>query len=148
VYFTQSYATLYGSLEIQKFKETWQRATARHPILRTALLLRDEPLQVVHAKIEVSIHQEDWRTLPVSEHASRLEDCCKWIGIKEWTWRAHLCGESALICTQNDQHVFVLSMHHVLLDGWSMARLLGETLRDYFASTQNIAHIEIAQARP
>jgi len=39
-------------------------------------------------------------------------------------------------------------MHHVLLDGWSMARLLGETLRDYFASTQNIAHIEIAQARP
>ena len=61
-YFEQSVFTLEGELDVASFQRAWQFVVDRHPILRSSFIWDlEKPLQVVHRKVAIKIHEQDWR---------------------------------------------------------------------------------------
>ncbi|MFG1681418.1 amino acid adenylation domain-containing protein [Nonomuraea sp. NPDC049269] len=111
----------------------WQHAADLHPILRTAVVWEDvdTPLQVVYERATLPITHADWRSLP--EHDRRRElrrliAADRAAGV-EFT-QAPLSRLSIIRLTDTRVEV-IWSVHHILVDGWSAAELLGEVLSHY-----------------
>src|SRR6188474_1261320 len=66
--------TLEGPLDVAAFEAAWRRVLARHAMLRTGFVWKeqDEPLQVVLREVDLPFEVHDWRSLGASEQRDRL----------------------------------------------------------------------------
>jgi hypothetical protein len=91
----------------------------------------EEPLQVVHERVEVEIEELDWRGEEEGKEEERLE---RWLRADRRRgfeyWRAPLM-RMTLIRVGAEVSYFVWSHHHLLLDGWSLRMLLKELFECY-----------------
>jgi amino acid adenylation domain-containing protein len=64
-----------GEVDIPTYVQAWQRVVDRHTALRTFFVWEglDEPLQVVRARVNLTLAVEDWRALAAEERQARLE---------------------------------------------------------------------------
>ncbi|MFL5355871.1 amino acid adenylation domain-containing protein [Archangium sp.] len=134
-YFQQLGWTFHSALELPLFRRAWEAVVDRHPILRTAFFWQElpQPLQVVHPHVELPWHEHDWRGLPASEQQAKLEAF-----LREDHARGFELSRPPLMritVMRLDEHVyrFVLSLHHLLLDGWSTGLLIQELFGSYDA---------------
>ncbi|MEY4579588.1 MAG: Linear gramicidin synthase subunit, partial [Pseudomonadota bacterium] len=130
IYVTQLAVTIAG-LDTARFVAAWRRALERHTILRTSFVwdLQREPLQFVHEKAELAYEFCDLRGVP--DQAEQLHTF-----VREQHRRGFALGRAplwrvALVQLDERRQHFVWTHHHLLLDGWSTARLLDEVLLDY-----------------
>jgi amino acid adenylation domain-containing protein/non-ribosomal peptide synthase protein (TIGR01720 family)/FkbM family methyltransferase len=135
VYVVQLWCRLTGELDRDAFARAWRWVVEHHPVLRSSFRVSPggRPLQAVHTRVEVAVEREDWRSLSRTEQEQRLtklrhED--RALGFDPGQaplarWRLIDLGERG--------HWFVWSNHHLLLDGWSYAAVLGELLACYAA---------------
>src|SRR6266511_66713 len=72
----QIIGTLPEALEFPAFREAWERAVARHAILRTGFRWEGlkEPRQEVHRHVRLRVELRDWRGLSESDQETRLDD--------------------------------------------------------------------------
>ncbi|MFY1634920.1 amino acid adenylation domain-containing protein [Solwaraspora sp. WMMB335] len=115
------------------FRTAYDRLVARHPGLRSSFDLGSctEPLQIVHTRIADGIDVADLRTL--EPDAARAEVLAHMRQRRRhryafdqpplFLFRAHLLPSGVVD--------LVFSFHHVLLDGWSVATVVGDLFRDY-----------------
>ncbi|HEX5719284.1 MAG TPA: amino acid adenylation domain-containing protein [Thermoanaerobaculia bacterium] len=121
------------ALDPQALHRALRRLLGRHPVLRTSFHLTgfSEPLQLVHADVEVPLAVADLRHLPQSVEQQAVDD---WIAAEKrnplpWTsapllrFQVHLRTKGASQLT--------LSFHHAILDGWSVAAMLAELFHLY-----------------
>ncbi|MEU9076961.1 amino acid adenylation domain-containing protein [Kitasatospora sp. NPDC048538] len=115
----------------EEFRRALDRLTARHPALRTAFdLSGPEPLQVVHPRVHGALETVDLRPLDdaaadaeVRAHVEeRRHHPYAFDRAPLYLFRAHIRPSTVDL---------VLSFHHALLDGGSVATLLRELLQDY-----------------
>ncbi|MBL1102148.1 amino acid adenylation domain-containing protein [Streptomyces coffeae] len=114
------------------FRRSFDRLVARHPVLRSAFDLAgfSEPLQIVGAPEPGGLDIVDLRSLDsaaadaeVRAHIDeRRRHAYAFDRAPLYLFRAHLRPEAVDL---------VLSFHHALLDGGSVANLLQELLQDY-----------------
>jgi amino acid adenylation domain-containing protein len=137
------------NLNVSDLGRAWQQVLARHSILRTAFFWEglDEPLQVVHRRVELPLEQHDWRRLAPEEQQRQLEILLK-------TDRQHgfVLSEAPLmrmILVRMDEtaHTVVCSYHHLLLDNWSVVLVLQELLAWYEAFQQGRT-LDLPRPRP
>ncbi|HEY9663562.1 MAG TPA: condensation domain-containing protein, partial [Allocoleopsis sp.] len=137
-YFTQTWGTLVGALNVTAFRQAWQQVVDQYPILRTAFIWEqlDAPLQVVYRQVILPFEQQDWR------HLSNSEQQQQW---QTWLQRDRQRGcnpaqaplmRMTLIQLADDRYQFIWSHHHLLLDGWSTPLLLRDVLLSYKAYCQ------------
>ncbi|RME99827.1 MAG: amino acid adenylation domain-containing protein, partial [Chloroflexi bacterium] len=105
----------------------WQRLVNRHPALRTAILPHTEPPeQQVHRRAELPFHYFDWQNLPAAEQESRLADFLA----ADRRQGFHLSRPPLLrlACFQTaPAHCrWLVTAHHIILDGRSIPLLLAE----------------------
>ena len=117
-------------LDIQRFRDAWQTAVDAHDSLRTGFHLTDgQALQVVHARAALPVRLQDARA-----HANPAA-ACDALAIEERAAGFDLARPPlmrlAVVCTDADRHHLIWTCHHLLLDGWSQSRLLGEVLARY-----------------
>jgi amino acid adenylation domain-containing protein len=128
---------LTGEFDLPALRRALATACSRHDVLRTSFHLADyrEPIQLVYREATVPVEVEDLAGRPAS-----AEECDA--ALRDW-WlreqgtpfdlarpplvRCHVLRRSA------DSWQCSLSVHHVVLDGWSLARLITEVLLDYDA---------------
>ena len=116
----------------QRFRAAWQAVVDAHDILRTGFVWQgdlEQPLQVVQRHLEVPFRVLDWcgqtdldaalQTLADEERAQGLD-----------LTRAPLL-RLVLVRTAADRYHLIYTNHHILMDGWSSAQLLGEVLQHY-----------------
>jgi thioesterase domain-containing protein/acyl carrier protein len=133
IHVEQALFVLTSELDVARFAAAWQAVVDRHAILRTAFVWRGrpEPLQVAlrHAPVPLAVH--DWRARPPGEHdaafAAYLADDRRAGFAPE---RAPLL-RIALFRTGERSHRLVVTFHHVVMDGWSLAVVLSEALASY-----------------
>lgn len=135
VYVEQLSCRLNGELDVAAFERAWQRTVERHTVLRTAFVTAGlkEPVQVVHRQVKLPFHQEDWRTLNEADLSSRLEAFVKAERQRGFDPAAAPLLRIALLRLADDGYRFVLTYHHLLLDGWSFAALIQEVFAQYEA---------------
>ncbi|MFK4445890.1 amino acid adenylation domain-containing protein/non-ribosomal peptide synthase protein (TIGR01720 family) [Caballeronia udeis] len=129
VYLNQLRADIDG-LDVARFGAAWAAVTARHDILRTGFVPQGEGwLQWVARSVELPLSHHDLRGR--HDLAAALDDLAS-ADLKQGfdVTRAPL-QRLSLIRVDTDRYHFVWTHHHVLMDGWSVAQLLGEVLRHY-----------------
>ncbi|WP_445166401.1 amino acid adenylation domain-containing protein [Mycolicibacterium sp. Dal123E01] len=130
VYAVQLYVTMSGPLDPDRLHAAVQAAVARHPNLAARFSQRfDEPVQVIPAEPVVP-----WQyfELDGQDIESQIAQVCAAERIAVCELRNEPAFRAALIRTGADQYRFVLTNHHIVLDGWSLPILLGEVFAGYY----------------
>ncbi|MDT5270271.1 MAG: hypothetical protein QOH49_2457, partial [Acidobacteriota bacterium] len=148
-YFIQFNYTFRGRLDVPAFKQAWQRVVERHAVLRTLFTWErsDKMFQVVRGKIQLPWQDLDWRGVPLDEQEIRLlrfleEDRARGFDLSQ----APLM-RLTLIHSQESTYDFVVDIHHLLLDGWSVALVLNEVFAFYEAFRKG-QDVRVEPARP
>jgi amino acid adenylation domain-containing protein/non-ribosomal peptide synthase protein (TIGR01720 family) len=124
-------AVTFDGLDPSRFRAAWRAAYARHDILRSTFHARDgaEPEQVVHPSAEPAFEEHDWRGMPdLEERLARLGDAERARG---FDLAAAPPMRLVLVRTGEATWRFLWVRHHILLDGWSSARLLAALAAQY-----------------
>jgi amino acid adenylation domain-containing protein len=119
-----------------RFRQSANRLVERHAILRTAFDLAHytEPLQLVRENANAQVSVENLQSLPASEQQRRLFG---WIHTEkrnpfEWSNPPFVRFHVQIQSQQAFQ--LIVSFHHSVMDGWSLATLVTELLQDYIGS--------------
>ncbi|MFK0090370.1 amino acid adenylation domain-containing protein [Pseudomonas sp. NPDC090755] len=130
-YINQTCVDIKG-LDVERFEQAWQSALQAHPILRSGFIWQGEmrqPLQLVQRDVPLHITRHDWRGRPgVAQALATLEQ-----QERERPFELSQAPLLRLVLVQvaEDSYRLIYTNHHILLDGWSNARLIGEVLARY-----------------
>ena len=117
-------------LDVPRFRLAWQAAVDRHEVLRANFVTCFEhPLQVVRKQLELPFTYLDW--VGVAEQGAALD---RWADAdlrKGFDLQHDPLLRLAVIRTSEASCHLVFTSHHILMDGWSNAQLLGEVLQAY-----------------
>ncbi|WP_156745473.1 non-ribosomal peptide synthetase, partial [Mycobacterium sp. 1165178.9] len=130
VYAVQLDVAVTGPLDRNRLRQAVQAVVNRHPNLAARFSEQfDEPVQIVPADPVVP-----WRYVELDgdadadEHIRRV---CEAERAAVGDLADQPAIRAALVRTAADQHRFVLTNHHIVLDGWSTPILLGEIFASY-----------------
>ncbi|WP_244981234.1 non-ribosomal peptide synthetase [Cupriavidus alkaliphilus] len=119
-------------IDPDRFRAAWQAVLARHDTLRSGFLHRaDPPLQWVARQAALSVLVDDWR----GRSAAEIDAFADGQRAQGFDLERPPLMRVALLRTRAQSHHLVWTVHHLLLDGWSTAQLLGEVLRHYAGET-------------
>ncbi len=135
VYVNQVTTLLDGHLDIAAFRQAWEHVTARHDVLRTLFTWegRERPLQIVRHTVTLPWVTEDWRALSPEQQQTQFaaklrQDRAAGFDITKAPlmrfWLAQLTPQRTR---------FLWTSHHLVFDGWSTYRILGEVFDTYAA---------------
>ncbi|MEM1117839.1 MAG: condensation domain-containing protein [Bacteroidota bacterium] len=136
---------LEGPLDADRFGAAWAQAARRHPALRTVLRWEglDAPVQIVLREVPLDLAVEDLSPLRPVDRQKRIEaavadDRAQGLDLT----RPPTMRLRVFRAAPEAAHL-VWTCHHVLLDGWSSARVLGDVVAFY-----NAAHTGTAPDLP
>jgi len=138
VYFEQSLFNIKGELNVVGFEEAWKQVVQRHSILRTAFLWEDleKPVQAVFREVAVSVTKHDWRALTSDQREQQLQLFIKADRDEGFVLSDAPLMRLALLRFSEDEHKFLFSRHHMVLDRWSRALLLKDVFSIYDALSE------------
>ncbi|MFI5510327.1 amino acid adenylation domain-containing protein, partial [Mycobacterium sp. NPDC051804] len=131
VYAVQLDVTITGLLDADRLRDAVDNVVRRHPHLLARFCAQfDEPVQLIPAEPIIP-----WRYVDLSADDVDLEEQIRSVCAEERAAVCDLGGQpafrAALIRAAVDRHRFVLTNHHIVVDGWSMPILLGEIFAGY-----------------
>ncbi|SFI44374.1 amino acid adenylation domain-containing protein [Nitrosomonas sp. Nm34] len=122
-------------LSVERFRSAWQAAIDRHEILRTGFLQEgNTPLQWVAKTAELPFVIIDWRDRTMSSAAvleQALDDLAQSEHAQGFNLKKPPLLRIAVVSLADDRYHVIMTIHHLLVDGWSTSQLLGEVLRQY-----------------
>jgi amino acid adenylation domain-containing protein/non-ribosomal peptide synthase protein (TIGR01720 family) len=127
-YRTQLQVDVQG-LDVERFRQAWQGLLDRHAVLRTGFLPEAQPpLQWVARRVPLDFTELDWSRR--SDIGPALQELAAQL---QQPFDLHTPGlmRLAVVRTDDRNHRFIWTHHHLLTDGWSTSRLLGEVLGRY-----------------
>ena len=122
---------LTGPLDARRLRDAVRATVARHPNLVARFNDElDQPVQIIPADPVVP-----WRSIelePEVDVEAEIAQVCaaELAAISDPTLGSVF--RSALIRIDEDRHLFVLTHHHIVIDGWSKAILLQEIFASYY----------------
>ncbi len=140
-YVVQIACDLQGGLNPQAFRYAWQLVLQRHPSLRCGFEWegRDTPVQIARRGIAMPWSEEDWRGLPPHEQEDRFQERLQEDRQQGFILQHPPLLRARLIRLGEQEWRLLWSVHHLLLDGWSMARVLQEVGEAYAAQGEEKA---------
>ncbi|HUI06175.1 MAG TPA: amino acid adenylation domain-containing protein [Verrucomicrobiae bacterium] len=132
---TQVIGTLHEVLRVEAFTRAWRRVVARHDALRTAFWWKDQPvlMQRVFASVELPFQFEDWRGMSAPEQERKLADFLARDRERGFDLSVAPVLRLALFQFGEQEHRFVWTLHHSVLDGRSFTLALREVFAIYDA---------------
>jgi amino acid adenylation domain-containing protein len=123
VYVVQIVLELYGKVDAAALRAATEQVLARHPNLRAAFVHDDVDhwVQVVPRDVDLP-----WTELDMSD-----EDVLEQDRLRGFDIGTPPLMRFMLIRCAEDRYQFVVTHHHILLDGWSMPLLMGELFALY-----------------
>jgi amino acid adenylation domain-containing protein len=128
-----------ASINAEILRATFNEIIRRHEVLRTAFSEVDgKPFQLILPEVDIPLQTVDLRHLPpaarereavrvVEEHARTPFDLHQVPLIR-----------LGLVCLDDSDFVFLITLHHIVADGWSMGVLSDEFRQIYTAFAQGL----------
>ena len=128
---------LRGELDEDAVRASFQQLIQRHEALRTRFYERDgQAFQRVDAKADFELQVIDLSDLPLAEREARAQQ------IREDEARTQFDLEKGpllwvtLVRLDDEDHQLLVTLHHIIADGWSLNILIDEFSRLYAAAAQ------------
>lgn len=148
-YFVQTSYTIRGELNPAALEAAGQAVLEQHPVLRATPVWegRAKPVQIVWRDVKLPFQFYDWRDLTSDEQQRRfdallLEDFERGFTLTQPPLMRH-----TLVHLSDNVYKYILSHHHLLLDGWSSAVVTKEMLLAYEALSHNRG-VDLETRRP
>ncbi|MGO1081355.1 condensation domain-containing protein, partial [Inquilinus sp. CA228] len=137
LYVTQIRVDVDG-LDAGRFGRAWEAAVEAHAILRTGFLWQgDKPLQLVRRRVPSPVERLDWRGKPDLDGA--LTELAASDRARGFDLATPPLLRVLLVRVAEERHRLILTSHHLLLDGWSTSRLIGEVLTRYHGTAPAVS---------
>nr|WP_232061697.1 non-ribosomal peptide synthetase [Mycobacterium xenopi] len=122
--------TIPGPLDPHRLREAVQTVVNRHPNLVARFCPQfDEPVQVIPAE---PVAPWSYIALNGADADDQIERICAAERAAVYHLTEQPAFRAALIRVAEDQHRFVITNHHIVLDGWSVPVLLREIFATYY----------------
>ncbi|MDZ7286756.1 MAG: amino acid adenylation domain-containing protein, partial [candidate division KSB1 bacterium] len=126
---------LHGRLDTAALEKSLQRVIARHESLRTTFASRDgRPVQVIAPTLQFRlplIALENW---PESARAAEVLRLSREEALQPFDLVHGPLLRARLLRLAAEEHVLLLTLHHIIADGWSMGVLVREVAQTYTAA--------------
>ncbi|WP_460444009.1 condensation domain-containing protein, partial [Amycolatopsis cihanbeyliensis] len=133
VYTTQLAVKLEGELDVRALRAAAGTVLGRHANLRAGFRRRKngEPMQVIQRDVELPWSELDLSGCTEDELSDRLREFLAGERAQRFDLERPPLLRFTLIRLSADSYWFVLTTHHILLDGWSSPLLIQELLTLY-----------------
>jgi acyl carrier protein len=112
---------LSGTLETEALKRSFTEIVSRHEALRTTFAAVDgEPVQVISPVTDVDLPIDDLTTLPEAEREDEAKRRARQEARSPFDLERGPLFRAKLLRLGEEEHLLLLTMHHVVSDGWSM----------------------------
>jgi amino acid adenylation domain-containing protein len=123
---------LRSSLDVNIVRQTLNEIVRRHEVLRTVIRERNAmPAQEVLASVTVPLEIHDLRNLDVATRETEVFRLATEDARKPFDLGRGPLIRSGLLQLSAHESVFLLNMHHIVADGWSMGVLVEEFRQIY-----------------
>ena len=121
---------LSGPLQAEVLYQAFKRLLARHEVLRASFhLLHGKPVQLISDEFDFSLSCNDLRD------EKNLQGAVNRVSIEEASQPFELSRgpliRVTLLRTAEEEHIMLLTLHHLICDGWSVNLILSELASNY-----------------
>ncbi|WP_255484094.1 condensation domain-containing protein, partial [Rhodanobacter sp. A1T4] len=128
---------LTGHLEVEALARTLNEIVRRHEALRTTFVMVDDaPVQVIAPVLTLPLDIVDLSGLPVTEREAQLRVRLQEEVAKPFDLAVGPLIRLNLLRLADQEHVLLMTMHHIVSDGWSMGIVAREMAILYRSFTQ------------
>ncbi len=126
---------LRGALDVGKLEQSIQALMVRHEALRTTFAEIDGvPRQIVHPSMNVAVEQVNLRDLHEAERQVRAQQLVHDEALRPFTLTRGPLVRVTLIGLDRDESILLVTMPHILCDGWSNGIFIRELAALYRAA--------------
>src|SRR5581483_5293914 len=134
-YVTATATRLTGPLDTSALEQALTTLVARHESTRTTLDTRDgRGVQLIHPPYDVQLPLTDLSALPQEQREAEITAITARESAEPFDLRQGPLIRVRLIRAAAEDHVLLLTLHHVITDGWSMGILTSELSELYTAA--------------
>src|SRR5205085_5906200 len=127
---------LRGRLAQDALAQSLNEIVRRHESLRTTFsVVNGQPVQLISAPQPLDITTVDLRKLPASERLAQLNTLAADEARQPFDLTVGPLMRVALLRLDEEEYVLLLTLHHIIADGWSLGVLLRELSTLYAACT-------------
>src|SRR4051812_8077235 len=121
-------------LDVAALTRTLNEIVNRHEVLRTTFASRDEgPVQVIAPALSIAVRETDLRHLPALEREAEAQQLATNESRQPFDLARGPLIRAGLLRLGADDCVLLLTLHHIIADGWSLGVLFGEISALYAA---------------
>ncbi|RMP36488.1 hypothetical protein ALQ26_05371, partial [Pseudomonas amygdali pv. lachrymans] len=119
-------------LDVPRFRAAWQATLDAHEVLRSGFVSHlEQSLQVVLRNVSMPFVELDAR----AQSGEWIDDWANADRQQGFDLARAPLLRLAVLRTGEQTHQLIYTSHHILMDGWSSSRLLGEVLQRYSGQT-------------
>ncbi|WP_025028880.1 condensation domain-containing protein, partial [Caldalkalibacillus mannanilyticus] len=134
-YFDQLMFVMRGHLVVEQLKQSLSALMQRHAVLRTGFYSgwREEPLQIVYKSKDADFYYKDLSEYSDGEATTYTKRFIEEDKKKGFNLEQDALVRLSILRVKENEYNFILSSHHILIDGWCMPILIKELFEIYFA---------------
>ena len=126
-----------GNLNINALQKALSEIFCRHEVLHTSFqTVNGRPIQVINPEAKININLVDLQQLPSTSRENVLNQQIQQEATTPFNLEIAPLMRCNLYQLQNEEYVFLLTMHHIVSDAWSMGVLIRELSSLYKAFTR------------
>ncbi len=131
---------LKGALSLPALEQAFASLVARHETLRTVFQRpADDSLLQVPSSTALAIGRKDFSALPAAEREQAVRRAAEAQSMRPFDLSSGPLLRVELLTLDEQEHVLLLTLHHIVSDGWSMNVLIDEFIRCYDAHEAGVA---------
>ncbi len=125
---------LTGELDVAALERTLNEVVCRHEALRTTFVTVDErPVQVIAPELILPLPVDDLTHLPENEREAAAQRLATEEAQQPFDLAQGPLLRARLLRLGEEEHIVVLTVHHIVSDGWSLGVLVQEVATLYAA---------------
>ncbi len=127
-----------GKLNGEALEKSLNEVIKRHEILRTNFQLLDgKPVQIIASDLTLNLPIIDLQEVSESDREVKVKQIIQEISSRPFDLTQGALLRAILLKIQPNEHLFLVTMHHILCDGWSMKVFFQELANFYQAFSEN-----------
>jgi amino acid adenylation domain-containing protein len=123
-----------GALDVELLRRSLEELINRHAVLRTVFSeVNGQPCQIVRPQGSVDLVPIDLRSVPEAEREGELHRVATSIAFEPFDLETGPLMRTHLVMLAEGEQALLVTQHHLITDGWSIAQLAADLAATYKA---------------